>query len=124
MPYVRRDARGAIESVHRTASPEAMEYLDAADAEVAAFFDQASRAGAAIDPNDLVVFDEALDILLAKGLVSIDDLSKQAQAAWLARKDRKARQEAKRFVASGFVEIIDDSAFTALAPPGPAPERK
>jgi hypothetical protein len=115
MPYVRRDAKGDIDSVHRTPSVDAIEYLDAADPEISKFFDQATGPVAEVDSPLPLIFDSTLDVLLAKGVLSISELSPEAQAAWLLRKELKARQEKKRFVASGFVEIIDDSAFGSLA---------
>jgi hypothetical protein len=115
MPYVRRDANGEIESVHRTSSVHAIEYLDAGDPEIGRFFEQASGAGAGFDPHLPLIVDSTIDVLLAKGLLSIDELAPEARAAWLLRKEFKDRREKKRFVASGFVEIIDDSAFGSLS---------
>jgi len=114
MPYVRRDAKGEIESVHRTSGADALEYLDAADPAIRAFFEQAGGPREESEPSLAVIFDAALDALLAKHVLSLDELAPDAQAAWLLRKEERARQEKKRYAASGFVEIIDDSAFGSL----------
>jgi len=119
MPYVRRDLMGRIESVHRTSSPDVVEYLDTSSAELKAFLrDEFGAADTAPgSPELLRVVEEVLRLFLAKGLLSVDELSHDAQAAWSAVLDAHARQLAPNFSASGFVEIIDDSAFGGLPDP-------
>lgn len=112
MPYVRRNARGEVESVHRSSSPDALEYLDPADRQIADFFGQSRDAPSEVDAEFSAVLAEALDALLAKGVLSLDEFSREAQAMWLRRKDLEAQREKRRFAASGFVEIIDDSTFS------------
>ena len=91
-----------------------MEYLDASDPELSDFFARTTEARSRIDPELSVIVSEAIDILFAKGLLARDDFSQETQAIWLRRKEREAEQTQRRFAASGFVEIIDDSAFGAL----------
>jgi hypothetical protein len=117
MPYVRRDLMGRIESVHRTSAADAVEYLDAADPELKRFLQEEfgapdpAKAGVELLP----VFEEVLRLLLAKGLVTIEELSDQARATWTHALEARNPPSATRFSASGFVEIIDDSAFGSLA---------
>ena len=124
MPYVRRDVMGRIESVHRTSGADAVEYLDASDAELKSFLKDefGSPERAAGSAELLRVLEEVLRLFLAKGLVAVEDLSHEAQAAWSSVLEAQSRASTSRFSASGFVEIIDDSAFGSLADPG-RPER-
>ncbi|MBW8758582.1 MAG: hypothetical protein JF586_13300 [Burkholderiales bacterium] len=117
MPYVRRDLMGRIESVHRTSAADAVEYLDAGDPELKRFLQEEfgapepARAGLQLLP----VFEEVLQVLLAKGLVTVEELSENARATWAhVLEARQPPADATRFSASGFVEIIDDSAFGGL----------
>jgi len=105
---------GDIESVHRSSSADAIEYLEAGNPEIAKFFDQASDQTAVFDRHLPLIVEETINVLLAKGVITIAELSPVAQAAWVSHSELKARQEKKRFATSGFVEIIDDSAFGSL----------
>jgi hypothetical protein len=119
MPYVHRDIMGRIESVHRTSATGAVEYLDASDAELRLFLKEEFGAadGATGAAELLPVLREVLSLFLAKGLVKVDELSNEAQAVCSRMLETQAEKSARRFSASGFVEIIDDSAFGSL--PGP-----
>jgi hypothetical protein len=110
---------GRIESVHRTSSPDAVEYLDTANAELKAFLrDEFGPADIAPGSTELLqVVEEVLRLFLAKGLLSVDELSHGAQVAWSAVLEAHAPRNAPNFSASGFVEIIDDSAFGGLPDP-------
>jgi hypothetical protein len=123
MPYVRRDLMGRIESVHRTSAPDAVEYLDASNAELKAFLkDEFGPADVPPGSTELLrVLEEVLRLFLAKGLLSVDELSHDAQAAWSSVLEAHEPRNAPKFSASGFVEIIDDSAFGGLAAPKPSP---
>ena len=114
MPYVRRDASGEIESVHRAASQAAREYLDADDPSISAFFGLSSPAAAGVDRPIAIIMDAAINALIAKGVLAIEDLSPEAKAAWLLHQELQTRRTTNRFAASGFVEIIDDSMFGSL----------
>lgn len=120
MPYVRRQPSGEIESVHRSPSLDATEYLDAATPELQRFLNRAdaSEAFGRLDADTVRVLEDLIDLLLAKGLLRITDFPGPAQAKLFARKDLRDRQAAaqrqQQFAASGFVEIIDDSVFGQL----------
>jgi len=119
MPYVRRDIMGRIESVHRASSADAVEYLDVSDPELKSFL--RDELGAADLPRQgvelLPVLEEVLRLFLAKGLVAVDELSEGAQATCSRLLEAQSEERANRFSASGFVEIIDDSAFSSLTEP-------
>lgn len=120
MPYVHRDAMGRIESIHKTATPAAVEYLDASDAELRSFLAQIDPSApfASLDAEVVRVLEDVVDAILAKGLIDLSDLPPDAQAKLVERKERRAAEQEARmqtFSASGFVEIIDDSAFGQLA---------
>jgi len=119
MPYVRRDLMGRIESVHRTSSPDVVEYLDTSNAELKAFLrDEFGPADTPPgSPELLRVVEEVLRLFLAKGMLSVDELSHDAQVAWSTVLEAHAPQPVPNFSASGFVEIIDDSAFGGLPDP-------
>jgi hypothetical protein len=116
MPYVRRDVMGRIESVHRTSAAGAVEYLDASDAELKQFLREEFGPPEVAHgrPDLLPVLGEVLGLFLARGLVKVDELSDEAQAACARLLEAPDDKGASRFSASGFVEIIDDSAFGGL----------
>ena len=124
MPYVRRNAGGEIESVHRAATaPEAVEYLDASNLELQQFMSSIERAEPVDMPDAdfMRALEEIVDVILAKGLVEGAELSPAAQASLVAWHDRRAQAElarSRQFAASGFVEVIDDSAFNLLGKDG------
>ena len=120
MPYVRRNALGEIESVHRAATAaEAVEYLDSSSLELQQFMSSIERADAAGAPDAdfMQVLEDIVDMILAKGLIAPDELPLSTQAKLVAWNDRRAQAalaKSQQFAASGFVEIIDDSAFDQL----------
>ena len=122
MPYVRRNAMGEIESIHKAAAPDAMEYLDPSDHEVRRFVtlvEQTERFGA-LDADVIRVLEDVVDVILTKGLVDISELPAEAQLKLIMRRQQRNREEEasrQKFSASGFVEIIDDSAFGTLGGP-------
>lgn len=124
MPYVHRNARGEIESLHRSPTLDAVEYLPQGADEVQRFLgrEDAADAYARLDADVVRVLEDLLEVMLAKGLLRITDLPPAAQAKFFARKAQRERHGAPvPFAASGFVDIIDDSAFAALGRPE-APE--
>jgi len=119
MAYVRRNAMGEIESVHRAATPQAVEYLDAASPELHEFMSSIEQAGNAgmPDANFMQALEDIVDMILAKGLIEVSELPQSTQAnlvAWNDRRAQNALARSRQFEASGFVEVIDDSAFDNL----------
>ncbi len=120
MPYVRRNALGEIESVHRAATaPEVVEYLDASNTELQAFMTSIERSDIAgvPDADFLQALEDIVDMILAKGLIEASELPLSTQAKLVAWNDRRAQAaltRSRQFEASGFVEVIDDSSFDQL----------
>lgn len=119
MPYVQRNAAGKIESVHRQPQPHATEFLAAGDPQLLAFFDGSGEAESfeGLDAQFVRVAEDLVEVLLAKNLIAITDLPPQAQAKYLNRRvyrDQQSGRTTTPFAATGFAEIIDDTAFGPL----------
>lgn len=119
MPYVQRDARGRIESMHRQPQANAVEFLEFTDPELQAFLGQASEPEnfERLDAGFVRVVEDLIDVLLAKNLITITDLPAEAQAKLFARKsfrERSAGQAPRLFGNTGFAEVIDDTGFGPL----------
>ena len=110
MPYIRRNAEGQIESLHR-AETEGDEYLDAEHADVQAFLGRTPGEGAfsRLDADFVRVIEDVIDTLLTKNILNITDLPGEAQAKLFARKsfrDRSSRNSLHLFGNSEFGDII------------------
>jgi hypothetical protein len=94
MPYVRRNADGQIDSLHREPSGEVPEFLDDTHPEVQAFLGRAAE-----DPDDFSrldadfvrVIEDVIDTLIVKNIINITDLPSGAQAKLFARKSFRER---------------------------------
>jgi len=119
MPYVSRSANGEIASLHRSPTTEAGEFVDASAPEVQRFLG-GGRGDSGFDQLDadfIRVAEDLIDVLVGKGLLRITDLPLAVQAKLVFRKDRReqcATGGQTLSPSSGFVEIIDDSAFGQL----------
>jgi hypothetical protein len=92
MPYVRRNAEGRIDSLHRSAGALS-EFLTDDHAEVQAFV---GNAGATadfdrLDADFVRVLEDVIDTLITKNILNITDLPEQAQAKLFARKSFRER---------------------------------
>ena len=122
MPYARRNALGEIESLHARPTPEAVEAVGADSPEVLRFLGLEPGAAApgfsALDREFVRVLEDLIDLLVVKGVVGAGELPVAAQAKFLARKEhRESRQRhtGPGYLNTGFVTVIDDSAFGQLA---------
>lgn len=128
MPYVHRNAQGEIESLHRSATLDATEYLPQSAEEVQRFLGREAHADAyaRLDADVVRVLEDLVGVLAAKGLLRVTDLPPAAQAKLFARQEYRDRQTEpaplEPFAPSGFVDIIDDSAFAALGKPAVSPK--
>jgi hypothetical protein len=111
MPYVRRDASGLIESLHRGAG-QTSEFLADEHAEVQAFV--GAKAGAPqdfdrLDADFVRVIEDLIDTLIVKNLINITDLPEQAQAKLFARKsfrERVSKSSLQLFEPTDFGDVI------------------
>ena len=129
MPYVRRNAAGLIDSLHRDRSSGAVEYLDDMHPDVQAFVGHGPMSAedfGRLDADFVRVLEDLIDALLLNGSLRITDLPVAVQAKVVVRKDWRDRSSGliapSGFAASGFVEVIDDSAFGDLATLRPSAE--
>lgn len=94
MPFVRRDASGLIESLHRQAAADAAEFLADDHAEVQAFVGRrpdADEGFGRLDADFVRVIEDVIDTLIVKNVINITDLPAEAQAKLFARKSFRER---------------------------------
>jgi hypothetical protein len=119
MPYVRRNANGHIDSLHRDRSEEAAEFLDAAHPDVQAFVagEPAEQAGDAqppqsfshLDAGFVRVIEDVIDTLIVKNVINITDLPADAQAKLFARKtfrERISKNSLRLFASTDFRDLV------------------
>jgi hypothetical protein len=91
MPYVRRDAEGRIESLHRSGAGLAESLADD-HPEVQAFVGNQPNADFnRLDADFVRVIEDVIDTLIVKNILNITDLPEQAQAKLFARKSFRER---------------------------------
>ena len=91
MPYVRRNADGLIESLHRSADATS-EFLADAHPEVQAFVGAKASSGfGQLDADFVRVIEDVIDTLIVKNILNITDLPDEAQAKLFARKSFRER---------------------------------
>jgi hypothetical protein len=91
MPYVRRDAQGALVSLHRQVDDVSAEWLDGDDAQVMAFLGQAAAPGFdQLDADFIRVLEDLIDALVRQRVINITDLPPAAQRKLYSRKDHRA----------------------------------
>ena len=112
MPYVRRDASGLIESLHRSAG-EADEFLADGHQDVLAFVGspahEAPQAFDRLDADFVRVIEDLIDTLIVKNVINITDLPDQAQAKLFARKsfrERVSKSSLQLFEPTDFGDVI------------------
>ena len=111
MPYVRRNALGQIESLHRERDG-AGEFLAEDHPEVRAFAGLPSGPRsdfAKLDADFVRVLEDLIDALIAKNVLNITDLPEQAQAKLFARKsfrERLGSRSLRLFEPTDFGDVI------------------
>jgi hypothetical protein len=93
MPYVLRDATGAVTSLHR-ADPGAGEWLDDTHPDVQRFVGRAAGEAAEfsrLDADFVRVIEDVIDTLIVRNVINITDLPPEAQAKLFARKSLRER---------------------------------
>jgi hypothetical protein len=111
MPYVRRNADGAIGSLHRERAAEATEFLDDKHPDVQAFVGLAPGPDefSKLDAEFVRVIEDVVDTLIVKNIINITDLPAEAQAKLFARKsfrERVSRNSLRLFEKTDFGDVI------------------
>ena len=116
MPFVRRDASGLIDSLHRQASAKAGEFLADDDAEVQAFVGRESAPAEAafgrLDADFVRVIEDVIDTLIVKNELNITDLPAEAQAKLFARKsfrERVSKNSLRLFADGDLEQLVNDT---------------
>ena len=110
MPYVRRNAEGQIESLHRSEVEGAGEFVSPEHPEVLAFLDPAGGGDfSKLDADFVRVIEDLIDTLLTKNILNVTDLPAEAQAKLFARKsfrERAGRNSLRLFAGTEFDDVI------------------
>lgn len=118
MPYVTRNAEGAIASLAREAPSAGAEFLASDHPDVSAFLGTSGDSSFdRLDADFVRVLEDVIDALIVKNVINITDLPAGAQAKLFARKsfrERITRNSLRLFGDSGFTQVIDDTGFADL----------
>ena len=109
MPYVERDASGAITAVAMSATATASEWLDSATPELRAFIDQVAPVTDEFSRSDLAlirVVEDIVNTLIEKNLIRFTDLPDAAQHKLLERRSMRR--------AKGPLRLFDDDPLSDL----------
>lgn len=110
MPYVTRNAKGAIASLMREPRPDSPEFIAADHPDVTAFLGGAGGADfGRLDADFVRVLEDVIDTLIVKNILNITDLPAEAQAKLFARRsfrERASRNPLQLFSPSGFDDVI------------------
>jgi hypothetical protein len=111
MPFVRRNAEGRLESLHRQGA-EAAEFLPDDHPEVQAFVGNepvAREDFSRLDADFVRVIEDVIDTLIVKNVINITDLPPEAQAKLFARKsfrERVSKSSLRLFEPTDFGDVI------------------
>jgi len=112
MPYVRRNALGQIESLHR-AEDSGTVYVAEGDPDLQAFVDDSgvdsSRDFGRLDADFVRVIEDVIDTLIVKNVLNVTDLPPNAQAKLFARKsfrERVSHSSLRLFDSADFKDVI------------------
>lgn len=90
MPFVRRNAQGALVSLHRQAEGQAQEWLDDDDAFVQAFVGRNPASGfQQLDADFIRVLEDLIDTLIRRQVINVTDLPSAAQHKLYSRKGHR-----------------------------------
>lgn len=107
MPYVKRNAEGKIISISMVASEEHAEIVDPNADELKLTLALLSSGNLDAMASDLAmvrVIEDLIDILLAKSLISINDLPQSVQLKLLARKNSR-QQGSFNVISNDLIEL-------------------
>src|SRR5438067_7806313 len=112
MPYVRRNADGRIDSLHRDRRPEAAEFLDERHPDIQAFLGRGPQSPgefSRLDADFVRVIEDVIDTLIVKNIINITDLPSEAQAKLFARKsfrERVSKSSLRLFEPTDFGDVV------------------
>ncbi|MDH4392696.1 MAG: hypothetical protein QE285_14895 [Aquabacterium sp.] len=89
MPFVRRDAQGALLSLHRQAEGGATEWLADNDAQVLSFLAQQADGFEQLDADFIRVLEDLIDVLVDRHVINMTDLPPAARDKLAARRDHR-----------------------------------
>ena len=90
MPYVRRDAQGALLSLHRQPEGGATEWLAEDDGRVRSFMGQPDAIGfAQLDADFIRVLEDLIAVLVQRRVINMTDLPAAARDKLAARRDHR-----------------------------------
>ena len=90
MPFIRRNAQGAIDSLHRRDEGGA-EFLPDDHPDVRAFLGTPDGGFASLDADFIRVIEDVIDTLISKNVINITDLPVEAQTKLFGRKGYRER---------------------------------
>lgn len=91
MPYIRRNAEGALLSLHRQAEADASDFLPDDHPEVQAFVGRGTGEGfEQLDADFIRVLEDLIDVLLRKNVINATDLPADARKKLFARKGHRS----------------------------------
>ena len=118
MPYVTRNAEGAIASLTRDAPSDGAEFLAPDHPDVGAFLGTSGEEDFdRLDADFVRVLEDVIDALIVKNVINITDLPDQAQAKLFARKsfrERITQHSLRLFNDTGTADVIGDTQFSGL----------
>jgi hypothetical protein len=118
MPYVTRNAEGAIASLTREAPSAGAEFVAPDHPDVSAFLGASGDEDFdRLDADFVRVLEDVIDALIVKNVINITDLPDQAQAKLFARKsfrERITQHSLRLFNDTGMADVIGDTQFSGL----------
>ena len=117
MPYVRRDAKGALLSLHRQAEGGATEWLADDDAQVRAFLVQPAATGfQQLDADFIRVLEDLIDVLVQRRVINMTDLPAAALDKLAARRDHRRPTALSALALLGDVQDEHNAVLRAYSP--------
>jgi hypothetical protein len=116
MPYITRNAAGAIASLLREAPSGGAEYLAVDHPDVTSFLG-GGDAFERLDAEFVRVIEDVIDALIVKNVINITDLPEQAQAKLFARRsfrERITKHSLRLFGDSGMGDVIGNTQLGEL----------
>ena len=117
MPYVRRDATGALLSLHRQAAGDATEWLPDDDVLVRGFTAQPAATGfQQLDADFIRVLEDLIDVLVQRRVSNMTDLPTAALDKLAARRDHRRPTALSALALLGDVQDEHNAVLRAYSP--------